>query len=157
MIDRTVFCSLQLRRIFSMSRGPIPFTCARNDGDWSITSSVFSLNTSTIRSAYCGPIPFTSPEPRYFSIPSAVCGGVVLISSALNCRPCVRSVTHVAGRGHVLAGDDLLRVPDDGDQVAVSARLHAQHAVAVIEVVERDPLDHAAQLFRHDRTILTSR
>ena len=32
------------------------------------------------------------PEPRYFSIPSAVVGGVVLRKSALNCSPCVRSV-----------------------------------------------------------------
>jgi hypothetical protein len=32
------------------------------------------------------------PEPRYFSIPSAVVGGVVLRKSALNWRPWVRSV-----------------------------------------------------------------
>ena len=51
MIDRTVFCSCQLSRIFSMSFGPMPLTCDRNVGDWSITSSVCSPNTSTIRSA----------------------------------------------------------------------------------------------------------
>ncbi len=76
-------------------------------------------------------------------MPSAVCGGVVLISSALNCRPCVRSVTQLAGGLDVLAGDDLLAVPDDGDEVAVPAGLHPQHAVPVVQVVERDPLDHA--------------
>ena len=40
MIDRTAFCSRQLSRIFSISFGPMPLTCDRNVGDWSITSRV---------------------------------------------------------------------------------------------------------------------
>lgn len=41
-----------------------------------------------------GPMPRTMPEPGYFSIPSAVVGGVVLRKYALNWIPCVRPVTH---------------------------------------------------------------
>src|ERR1700741_787948 len=39
-------------------------------------------------------MPFTSPLPRYLSIPSAVVGGTVLKVVALNCRPCSLSLTH---------------------------------------------------------------
>ena len=94
MIDRTAFCSLpaladlldelradalDLRQERRATRRSPPACCRRTPP----------------RSAWrsCGPMPLTSPEPRYFAIPSAVCGGVVLISSALNCSPCVRSVT----------------------------------------------------------------
>ena len=41
---------------------------------WSMTSNTDVPNASTRRRAKCGPIPFTSPEPRYFSIPSTVDG-----------------------------------------------------------------------------------
>src|SRR4051812_17405128 len=40
-------------------------------------------------------MPFTMPEPRYFSIPSSVVGGAALRNVALNCRPWVRSLAHV--------------------------------------------------------------
>src|SRR5207244_4028700 len=39
-------------------------------------------------------MPLTMPEPRYFSIPSRVLGGTTRSAWVLNCRPCVRSVTH---------------------------------------------------------------
>jgi hypothetical protein len=38
-------------------------------------------------------------------------------------------------------------VADDGDQVAVSARLDPQNAEAVLGIVERHPLDQAGQHF----------
>src|ERR671928_209528 len=40
-------------------------------------------------------MPLTMPEPRYFSIPSAVVGGAARRKAALNWRPCVRSLTQV--------------------------------------------------------------
>src|SRR3954453_21458989 len=40
-------------------------------------------------------MPLTMPEPRYFSIPSAVVGGAALRNAALNWSPCVRSLTQV--------------------------------------------------------------
>src|SRR4051812_23813669 len=40
-------------------------------------------------------MPLTMPEPRYFSIPSAVVGGATRRKAALNCRPCARSLTQV--------------------------------------------------------------
>src|SRR3954452_3625290 len=40
-------------------------------------------------------MPLTVPEPRYFSIPSAVVGGAARRKAALNCRPRARSLTQV--------------------------------------------------------------
>ena len=42
-----------------------------------------------------GPMLRIAPEARYFSMPSAEAGWVVLSSSALNCWPCSRSTTHL--------------------------------------------------------------
>src|SRR6202795_4731445 len=50
-----------------------------------------------------------------------------------------------ARRGDPLAGGDHRGVADDRDQVAVAARLDAQHAKAVFRVVEGDALDKAVQ------------
>ena len=52
-----------------------------------------------------------------------------------------------ARRGDPLAGGDHRGVADDGDQVAVAARLDAENAEAVLGVVERDALDEARQNF----------
>ena len=52
-----------------------------------------------------------------------------------------------ARRGDPLAGGDHGGVADDGDQIAVAARLDAQNAEAVLGVVERDALDKAGQNF----------
>src|SRR3954447_20583880 len=40
-------------------------------------------------------MPRIMPEPRYFSIPSSVVGGLAFRKAALNCRPWVRSLTQV--------------------------------------------------------------
>ena len=50
-----------------------------------------------------------------------------------------------ARRRDPLAGGDHRGVADDGDQVAVAARLDAENAEAVLGVVERDTLDEAGQ------------
>ena len=50
-----------------------------------------------------------------------------------------------ARRGDPLAGGDRGGVADDGDQVAVAARLDAENAEAVLGVVESDTLDDAGQ------------
>ena len=55
-------------------------------------SKVSTPKAATIRFAMAGPMPRICPEARYFSIPSAPVGGVVLSTSALNCSPCVRSL-----------------------------------------------------------------
>ncbi len=47
-----------------------------------------------------------------------------------------------------LAGRDHRGVADDGDEVALPARLQAQHAEAVFLVVERHPLDEPGQVLR---------
>ena len=70
MMDRTATCCFHPSRIFSMSFGPIPLTCDRNVGDLSITSSVFSPNTSTMRFANLGP----TPETRFQSTPLVIDG-----------------------------------------------------------------------------------
>ena len=40
---------------------------------------------------------------------------------------------------------------ENGDQVALTARFHAQHAETVFLVVECDPLDQASQDDEHGR------
>src|SRR3954451_16227418 len=40
-------------------------------------------------------MPLTMPDPRYFSMPSAVVGGAERRKAALNWRPCVRSLTQI--------------------------------------------------------------
>ena len=52
-----------------------------------------------------------------------------------------------ARRRDPLAGGDRGGVADDGDQVAMAARLDPQNAEAVLGVVEGDPLDEAGQHF----------
>ena len=47
--------------------------------------------------------------------------------------------------GDPLAGGDRGRVADDGDEIAMAARLDAQHAKAVLGIMERDPLDGAGE------------
>jgi hypothetical protein len=39
-------------------------------------------------------MPRIMPEPRYFSMPSVVVGGIALRNEALNWTPCVRSFCH---------------------------------------------------------------
>ena len=49
-------------------------------------------------------------------------------------------------RLHELAGADRRGVADDGDQVALAARLHPQHAEAAVVVVEGDALDETGEV-----------
>src|SRR6478735_4833968 len=87
------------------------------------------------------------PEPRYFSIPSTVVGGVAFRNAARNCRPWVRSLTQVPLICTPLAGGDAGGMADNGDQVPLPARLHAQHAEAALLVVVRHALDQTGQRF----------
>jgi hypothetical protein len=48
-----------------------------------------------------------------------------------------------------LAGADRRRMTDDGNQIALAARLHPQHAEAVVLVVGH-PLDEAGQVLAHN-------
>jgi hypothetical protein len=63
------------------------------------------------------------------------------MKSALNCWPWVRSLNHSP---EAVTCRDRGRVADDGDEVAVAPRLYAQHAKAVLGIVERHPLDGAS-------------
>ena len=51
-----------------------------------------------------------------------------------------------AARLDELAGADRCRMADDGDQIALAARLHPQDAEAAVLVVEGDPLDEAGEV-----------
>ena len=86
-------------------------------------------------------------------MPSAVLGGVVRSSSALNCWPCSRSCTQLAGRLEVLAGHGARQLADDGDQAALALDLDAQHREAVLRIVKGDALDDAGEGFGHGDSI----
>jgi len=90
-------------------------------------------------------MPRIIPEPRYFSIPSVVVGAVALRNEALNWTPCVRSLIQLPLAWTKLAGCDHCCVTEDSDQVPLAARFDAQHAEAVVVVVEGDALDEAGQ------------
>ena len=94
MMSRTARCERQPSLIRSARCGPIPSTSRRRSGAVSITSKTPAPNAATSRRAKCGPMPFSSPEARYFSSPSADVGAAVRTQAAWNCIPCVRSRTH---------------------------------------------------------------
>ncbi len=67
-------------------------------------------------------------------------------------NPELQAVRAVIGPGarrlDPLAGRDHRGLPDDGDEVALPACLEAQHAKAVLLVVERDALDQPGKVLR---------
>ena len=115
------------------------------------------MKTSTIRPAKRGPDPLDQPGTEVLLDAFSGMGrrGLDLIGLELEAVGAVGDP--VAGRNDIFAGHELLRVADHGHDLAMPARLHAQDAVAVIEVVERDALDRATDFFRHVPTIPTSR
>ncbi len=91
MISRTAFCSRHASMMRPARTGPIPSTDRRRAGSRSMTSNTSVPKAWTRRWAKCGPIPFTRPEPRYFSMPSMVLGATVFSDVAVNCTPWTRS------------------------------------------------------------------
>ena len=92
-----------------------------------------------------------APEARYFSMPSAEAGWVVLSSSALNCWPCSRSTTHrpVASRCSPAVTEVVL--PTTVTKFLTALDLHLEDGKTVLWVVVGDPLDQSGQGFGHGR------
>ena len=62
----------------------------------------------------------------------------------------VRTIRNPTSLGFdVFPRDGLRHIADDGDEVAVPARLDAKHAVAAVQIVEGDAFDRAAHRFGH--------
>ena len=74
MISRMTFWSAQPDVIFSIRFGPIPRRSLRRSGSFSMTLKTSVPKAATRTLAQKGPIPFTMPEPRYFSMPLTVVG-----------------------------------------------------------------------------------
>ena len=72
-------------------------------------------------------------------------GGAQLVGLELQAVGAV--VDPLAAGLDVLAGDDARQGADDGDQVAVLRSPDLEDDVPVVQVVERDPLDHAGDGF----------
>src|SRR5437764_12722817 len=87
------------------------------------------------------------PEPRYFSIHSTVGRRRDLEKGS----PELHAVDAVVNPGaaclHELAGRNHRGVTKQSNQVTLAARFDAQHAKAVLVIVERHPLDQAGQDF----------
>src|SRR5438094_9898853 len=94
MISRICFASCHACAIRSRRLGPIPSTDCRSVERLSMTARTSAPKCPTSFLARIGPMPLTSPLPRYLSIPSAVVGGTVFMLVALNCSPCSLSLTH---------------------------------------------------------------
>src|SRR5271168_2664988 len=80
-------------------------------------------------------MPRIMPEPRYFSIPSAVVGAVVLRNEARKLDAVRAIVDPGPARLNKLAGRDHRRVADYGDEIALAPGSDPQHAEAVLRVV----------------------
>lgn len=74
MISRITFWLAQPAVMRSRRLRPIPSISLRRLGAFSITEKTSVPKACTSFLAKKGPIPFTIPEPRYFSIPVAVVG-----------------------------------------------------------------------------------
>ena len=87
-------------------------------------------------------MPRIIPEPRYFSIPSVVVGGIVFRNRAeLHAMGAI--VGPLAARLDELAGGDHRGMTDDGDGFTLAARRHAQNAEAVVFVMKCYTFDEA--------------
>ncbi len=74
--------------------------------------------------AYAGPVPLIIPDPRYFSIPSVVVGGIVFRNRARNCTPCVANGvgTSRAVRIYKTYGADAIQVISEDPYRIVHAK-----------------------------------
>ena len=84
------------------------------------------------------------PDERYFSIPSAEVGGDVRRNRALNCWPCVRSLTHSPD---AVIHSPAARVAACPTTVTMTTRLGPQNAKPVLSVVAGYALDETGNNF----------
>ena len=71
-------------------------------------------------------------------MPSAEVGGDGRRNRALNCWPCVRSLTHSPDAVIHSPAAIVCGMPDNGHDITMTARLGAQHAKAILGVMIRD-------------------
>ena len=107
MISRITFCSAQPATMRAARFGPMPVTsrsrCGLGLDQVEHRRAEGRHQLLRHRPGRCRVI---MPEPRYFSMPSSVVGGVALRKAALNCSPWVRSLIQVAAQLDPLAGGD---------------------------------------------------
>src|SRR6266478_1611460 len=85
-------------------------------------------------------MPRIMPDERYFSMPSAEVGGDVRRNRALNCLPCVRSLTH--------SPDAVIHSPAPMVSAwRMPARLRPQNAKAILNIMVRHALDETGKNF----------
>ena len=92
-------------------------------------------------------MPRIMPEERYFSIPSVVVGGVVFRNLRLELLAMRAVVEPFARGGDPFTGRDRRGVAHHRHEVANPAGLDAQHAEAILGIVEGHTLDDAGQDF----------
>ena len=149
MISRTAFCSAQPRTMRSARFGPMPPTSFRRSGLASMISKV------------CSPKSGHDALGHGRADAAHVAGGEVLLDPrsprgrgglqhlGLELQAVLAVGEPDAGGGDPLARADGRRVSDEGDEVALAARLHLQDGKAGLGIVEGDALDRARQrLFR---------
>src|SRR6267142_1243571 len=138
MISRITFCSAQPPTMRSARFGPIPVTSRRrpgsllNDLEHGLTEHAHQLPRVDRPDAtdHAGAEVLLDPFDRRWR-----CG---LEERGLELDAVGAVVDPVAARLDELAGRDHRRVAEDGDQVALAARLDPQHAEPILLVVERD-------------------
>jgi hypothetical protein len=92
-------------------------------------------------------MPRIIPEARYFSMPSIVCRRRAAHEARLELLTVRAVVDPFTRRGDPLAGRDGGGVPDRSHQFAVTTRLDAQNAEAVLGIVISDAFDKPGENF----------
>lgn len=77
-------------------------------------------------------------------MPVSVVGGEILTNTALNCRPCSRSVTQ-APEAEAYSPGKRRGMSDQGDQFSLAFDLQAQNTITVLLVVEGDAFNQAGE------------
>ena len=85
-------------------------------------------------------------DATYFSMPSTAVGSAAPQEIAAELHAVHPIVDPPAACLDELAGTDRRSVADDGDQVALAARLHPQHAEPAVFIVKGDALDEAGEV-----------
>ena len=76
-------------------------------------------------------------------MPSAEVGGDVRKNRALNCCPCVRSLTH-SPDAVIHSPAAMVAASDNGHDITMATRLGPQNAKAILDIMVRDALDETA-------------
>ena len=145
MISRTAFCSAQPATMREARQGPMPATSVRRSGVGldDLERALAESSHDALGHGWADAAHLTGGE--IFLDPLSPGRGRGLEHVRFELKPMHAVADPSASRGDPLARPDCRRMAHHGHEVAFAARLHLEHAKAVLAVVEGDALDCARQ------------